>query len=109
MSFVRPKTQNTRLFYNIICALGFTEGGNGMQMSHFEENHYFQKLDWTLPREAGKALTLFPEFTVAGITLKLSFMEALTNPVKLFLVSERFNQIFIDATHNTSKNSLINR
>ena len=101
-------TKNTRLFYNTICALGFTKGGNGIEMNDFEENHYFLVFDLTSSREAGKAFTLFPELTGAGITLKLSFTEALTHPVELFLVGERFSQIFIDATRNISKNSLIN-
>ena len=101
-------TKNTRLFYNTICALGFTKGGNGIEMNDFEENHYFLVFDLTSSREAGKAFTLFPELTGAGITLKLGFTEALTHPVELFLVGERFSQIFIDATRNISKNSLIN-
>ena len=101
-------TKNTRLFYNTICALGFTKGGNGIQMSDFEENHYFLIFDLTSSREAGKAFSLFPELTGSGITLKLSFTEALTDPVELILAGERFSQIFIDATRNMSKNSLIN-
>ena len=101
-------TKNTRLFYNTICALGFTKGGNGVEMSDFEENHYLLVFDLTSSREVGKALTLFPEITGAGITLKLSFTEALIHPVELFLVGERFSQIFIDATRNISKKSLIN-
>ena len=101
-------TKNTRLFYNTTCALGFIKGGNGIEMSDFEENHYFLVFDLTWSREAGKAFTLFPELTGAGITLKLSFTEALTHPVELFLVGESFSQIFIDATRNISNNSLIN-
>ena len=101
-------TRNTRLFYNTICAPGFTKGGNGIEMSDFEENHYFLVFDLTSSREAVKAFTLFPELTGAGITLKLSFTEALTHPVDLFLAGERFSQIFIDATRNISKNTLIN-
>ena len=101
-------TKNTRLFYNTICALGFTRGGKGIEITDFEENHYFLVFDLTPSREAGKSLTLFPELTGAGITLKLHFSEALTKPVELFLVGERFSQVFIDATRNISKNSLIN-
>ena len=101
-------TKNTPLFYNTICALGFTRGGNGIEITDFEENHYFLVFDLTSSREAGKSLTLFPELTGAGITLKLHFSEALTNPVELFLVGERSSQVFIDATRNISKNSLIN-
>ena len=101
-------TRSTRLFYNTICALGFTKGGKGIEMNDFEENHYFLVFDLTSSREAGKAFTLFPELTGAGITLKLSFTEALTHTVELFLVGERFSQTFIDATQNISKNSLIN-
>ena len=98
-------TKNTRLFYNTICALGFTRGGNGIEITDFEENHYFLVFDLT---SSGTSLTLFPELTGAGITLKLHYSEALTNPVELFLVGERFSQVFIDATRNISKNSLIN-
>ena len=77
-------------------------------MADFEENHYFLVFDLTSSREAGKALTLFPELTGAGITLKLSFAEALSHPVELFLIGERFSQIFIDAMRSISKNRLIN-
>ena len=112
MAFQSPEHQltrpKTRLVYNTICALGFTKGGNGIEMSDFEENHYFLVLDLTSSREAGKAFTLFPELTGAAITLKLTFTEALTDPVEIFLVGERFSQIFIDATRNISKNSLNN-
>ena len=101
-------TKNTRLFYNTTCALGFTRGGNGIEITDFEENRYFLVFDLTSSREAGKSLTLFPELTCAGITLKFHFSEALTNPVELFLVGERFSQVFIDATRNISRNSLIN-
>ena len=101
-------TKNTRLLYKRFCALGFKKGGNGIEMSDFEENQYFLVFDLTSSRDAGKALTLFPELTGAGITLKLIFTEALTHPVELFLVGEHFSQIFIDATRNISKNSLSN-
>ena len=84
-------TKSSRLFYNTICALGFTKGGNGIEMSEFEENHYFLVFDLTSSREAGKAFTFFPELTGAGITSKLSFTEALTHPVELVLVGERFS------------------
>ena len=101
-------TKNTRLFYNTICALGFTKGGNGIELSDFEGNHHFLVFDLTSSRQAGKAFTIFPELTGAGIELKLSFTEALTHPVELFSSGERFSQFFIDATRNISKNSLIN-
>ena len=101
-------TKNTRLLCNTICAFGFTKSGNGIKMSDFEENHYLLVFDLTSSRAAGKAFTLFPELAGAGITLKLSFTEALTYPVELFLVGERFCQNFIDATRNISTNRLIN-
>ena len=100
--------KNFRLSYNTICVLGFTKGGNGIEISDFEENHYLLVFDLTSSREAGKSLTSFPELTGAGIKLKLSFTEALTHPVELLLVGERFSQIFTDSTRNISKNSLIN-
>ena len=93
---------------NTICAFDFTKGGNGIEVSDFEENHSFLVFDLTSSREAGKAPSLIPELTGAGITLNLSFTEALTHPVELFLVGERFSQISIDTTRNISKNSLIN-
>ena len=77
-------------------------------MADFAANHYFLVFDSTSSREAGKARTLFPELTGAGVTLKLSFAEALSRPIEPFLVGERFSQIFIDGTRNISKNSLIN-
>ena len=87
---------------------GFTRGGNGVENTDFEENHYFLVFDIASSREARKSLILFPEPTVAGITFKLHFLEALTNPAEHFLVDEQNRQVFIDATRDISKNSLIN-
>ena len=101
-------TNNTRLYYNTICALGFDRGGNGISLSDFETNHYFLVFDLTSTREASKSLTLFPELTGAGITVKLDFSEALKEAIELFLIGERFSQLFIDSTRNISKNFLIN-
>ena len=101
-------TKNTRFFYNAICALGFTRGGNGIEMADYEANHYFFVFDLTSSRDTGKALTLIPELIGASFSLKLSIAEALSHPVELFLVRERFSQIFIDGTRNISTNSLIN-
>ena len=71
-------TKNTRLFYNTMCALGFTRGGNGIEITGIQESHYLLVFNVTSSREAGKSLTLFPELTSAGNTLKLHFSEALT-------------------------------
>ena len=98
-------TSNTRLYYNTVCALGFERGGNGIEMADFEDNHFFLVFDLTSSREASKSLTLFPELTGAGITLKLDFTTALTDPVELFLVGERFSQVFVDSERNIRKNS----
>ena len=97
-------TNCTRLFYNTICALGFATGGNGIGMADFEDDHFFLVFDLTSSREASKTLTLFPELTGGGLTLKLDFSEALTDPVELFLVGERFSQVFIDSGRNIRKN-----
>ena len=96
-------TKNTRLFYNTICALGFTRGGNGIKMSDSEGNHYFLVFDLSSSGEAGEDLTLFPELAGAGFTMNLTFTEILTHPVELLPVGKRFCQIFIDATRNISK------
>jgi len=98
----------TRLYYNTISALGFNRSGNGILMQDFEDNHFILVFDLTSTREASKSFTLFPELTGAGITLKLAFDAALTTAIELFLIGERFSQIYIDSHRNISKNSIIN-
>ena len=98
----------TRLYYNTISALGFNRIGNGNLMQDFEDNHFILVFDLTSMREASKSFTLFPELTGAGITLNLAFDAALTTAIELFLIGERFSQIYIDSRRNISKNSIIN-
>ena len=97
----------TRLYYNTKSPLGFNRSGNGILMQDFEDNHFILVFDLTSTREASKSFTLFPELTGAGITLKLAFDAALTTAVELFLIGERFSQIYIDSHRNISKNSII--
>ena len=79
-------------------------GGNGIGMADFEDDHFFLVFDLTSSRAASKTLTLFPELTGGGLTLKLDISEALTDPVELFLVGERLSQVFIDSGRNIRKN-----
>ena len=80
-------SNDTRLFYNTITDLGFERGGNGITLQDYQDNHFYLVFDLTT-REASKSLTLFPELTGAGITLKLSFSKALPDSVELFLIGE---------------------
>ena len=98
-------TNSSRLYYNVITALGFERSGNGITLAEYEDNHFFLVFDLTSTREASKSLTLFPELTGAGLTLKLTFATALTEAVELFLIGERFSHITIDANRNILKNS----
>ena len=98
-------SNDTRLFYKTITALGFERVGNGITLEDYQDNHFYLVFDLTSTREANKSLTLFPELTAAGITLKLSFSKALPEAIELFLNGERFSQIFIDNFLNISKNS----
>ena len=50
-----------------------------------------------------ETLTLFPELTGVGLTLKLDFSETLTEPVELFLVGEQFSHVLIDSGRNIRK------
>ena len=85
-------SNDTRLFYKTIKALEFERGGNGITFEDYHDNHFYLVCDLTSTREARKSLTLFPELTGAGITLKLSFIKALPEAVELFLIGERFSQ-----------------
>ena len=58
-------TNNSRLYYNVITALGFERSGNGITLNEYEDNHFFLVFDLTSKREASKSLTLFPELTGA--------------------------------------------
>ena len=98
-------SNDTRLFYNTMTALGFERGGNGITLEDYQDNYFYLVFDLISTREASKSLTLFPELTGAGLTLKLSFSKALPEAVELFLIGERFSQIFIDNSGNFSKNS----
>ena len=98
---------NTRLYYNTITALGFGKSGNGIKLEDFEDNHFFLVFDLTSTEEASKSLTLFPELTGSSLTLKLYFSKALEDAIELFLIGERFSQIFIGSSRNVSKNTLI--
>ena len=58
--------------------MGCERRGNGITMAEYEDNHFFLVFDITSTREASESLTLFPELTGAGVTLKLTFAVALT-------------------------------
>lgn len=100
-------TNNVRLYYNTITALGFNKSGNGIQLEDYEDNHFFLVFDLTSTEEASRNLTLFPELTGSSLTLKLYFEKALDDAIELFLIGERFSQVFIDSSRNISKNTLI--
>ena len=97
---------NVRIYHNSLTALGFKNGGNKISLKDFA-NKFIVTFDLTSSQEASKNLTLFPELTGAPITLKLFFSEALPEAVELFLIGERFSQVFIDAKRNISKNQTI--
>ena len=85
-------SNDTRLFYTTITALGFERGGNGITLEDYQDNHFYLVFDLTTTtREASKSLTLFPELTGAGITTKLSFNKVLPEAVELFLIGESFS------------------
>ena len=96
-------TNNSRLYYNVITALGFERSGNGITLDEYEDNHFFLVFNLASTREASKSLNLFLELTGAGLTMKLTFA---TTPeaVELFLIGERYSQVTIDATRNILKN-----
>ena len=98
-------TNNSRLYYNVITALGFERSGNGITLDEYEDNHFFLVFDLTSTRGASKSLTLFPELTGAGLTRKLTFAPALPGAVELFLIGERYSQVTIEASRNILKNS----
>ena len=53
---------NTRLYHNTLTALGFKNGGNGIELDDFDD-HFMLTFDLTSSQEASKSLTLFPELT----------------------------------------------
>ena len=101
-------TSNTvRLHYNRFTALRVTKNGNGVKLEDFEDNRFFLVFDLTSTEEASRSLTLFPELTGSSLTLKLYFSTALEDAIELFLIGERFSQVFIDSLRNISRNTLI--
>ena len=99
------KIGRMRAYYNTICSLGFAagSGGNGVQLKNFED-HFVLVFYLTSTKEESKSLTLFPEPTGSSLTLKLSFEQTLKKMVELFVIAERFSQIFIDSQPNITKN-----
>ena len=85
---------NVRIYHNTLTALGFKNGGNKISLQDFD-NKFIASFDLTSSQEASKNLTLFPELKGAPITLKLFFSEALPEAVELFIIGERFSQVFI--------------
>ena len=100
-------SNNVRLYYTTFTALGFSKNGNGIKLEDFEDNHFFLVFDLTSTEEASRSLTLFPELTGSSLTLNLYFSIALEDAIELFLIGERFSQVFIDSARNISKNTLI--
>ena len=92
---------NVRIFHNTLTVLGFKNGGNKIFLQDFDKK-FIVSFDLT-SQKASKNLTLFPELTGAPITLKLFFSEALPEAVELFIIGERFSQVFIDTKRNISK------
>ena len=102
-------SNDTRLFYNTITALGFERGGNDITLEDYQDNHFYLVFDLTSSIEASKSLIFFPDLTRAGITLKLSFSKALSETTELFLIGKRFSQFFFDNSRNISmKSPLVN-
>ena len=99
-------TNNVRLYYNTITALGFKEKSNGIKLEDYEDNHFFLVFDLTSTEEASKNFTLFPELTGSSLTLKLYFEKALDNAIELFLIGERFSQVTIDSARNIKKQTI---
>ena len=97
---------NVRLHYNTITGLGFAKNRNGIELEDFDENYFFLVFDLTSTEEASKSLTLFPELTSSSLTLKLYFSKTHDDAVELFLIGERFSQVFTDSARNISKNTL---
>ena len=96
-------TNNVRLYYNTITALGFKEKSNGIKLEDYEDNHFFLVFDLTSTEEASKNFTLFPELTGSSLTLKLYFEKALDDAIELFLIGERFSQVTIDSARNIAQ------
>ena len=99
-------SNKTRLYHNTLAALGFGNSSNGIKLSEFD-NHFILVFDLTPSHEASKSLTLFPQLTGTPLTLKLSFATALTEAVELYMLGEKFSQIFVDSCRNISKNHSI--
>ena len=96
---------NTRLYHNTLTALGFKNGGNGIELDDCDD-HFMLTFDLTSSQEASKSLTLFPELTGAPITLKLSFNPALPEAVEIYLIGEKFSQVFVNSARDVCKNQL---
>ena len=97
---------NARIYHNSLSALGFKNGGNGIALDDFCD-HFVLVFDLTSSQEASKTLTVFPELTGAPLTLKLFFEKQLPEPVELYLIGEKFSQVFVNSDRNISKNQLI--
>ena len=99
-------TNNVRLYYTTITALGFKEKSNGIILEDIEDNHFFLVFELTSTEEASKNFTLSQEHTGRRLTLKLYFEKALDDAIEVFLIGERFSQVTIDSARNIKKTGL---
>ena len=98
-------TNNVRLYYNTITALGFTQKSNGISLEDYTDDHFFLVFELTSTQEASNAFTLFPGLTGSSLTLKIYIEKTLDNAIELFLIGEPFSQVFIDSARNIKKHS----
>ena len=100
-------SNNVRLCYNTITALGITENGNGTELEDSKENHFFIVFYLTSKEEASRSLTLFIELTGSSLVVKMYFSITLEDAIDLFVNGEPLGQVFIDSARNISKNTII--
>ena len=69
-------------------------GRHGIAYKNFDD-HFVLVFDLTSSREASKTLALFPQLTGGSLALKLTLEEHLEPTIELFIIAEKFSQIFI--------------
>ena len=94
---------NSHLYHNTLTALGFKKVWKGIELDNIDDEVRF-RFGLTLSQAASK---FFLELTGAQVTLKFSFGTALAYPVELYLIAEKFSQVFINSAQEISKNQLL--
>ena len=94
-------TDNKRLYYNSMSALGYVENGYGIPLSEFA-SHYIMVFDLTSTQKATHDF-IHPELTNSSLSVELNFDAAFAHNVEIFFLGKSICDLH---ARKASKNAL---